>query len=79
MENCVATPSSLGEAIPGVKEALAAGPLAPLLPQLPQVSQLRVFCTLSKTVVPPGGSGVGVATGVGMGLALGGAPPPDEL
>ena len=47
------------------------GPLALLLPQLPQVSHVRVSSTLSRTVVPALGAGVGVATGVGAGVAPG--------
>src|SRR5260370_3748599 len=71
MENCVDAPSSLGEARPGEKVPVAAGPVAPSLPQLPHVSQLAVSCTLSRTVVPAGGAGVGLATGVGLGLGPG--------
>jgi hypothetical protein len=51
------------------------GPLAPVLPQLPQVSQVRVSSTLSRTVVPLGGAGVGVGAAPGAGLGEG----PDEL
>ena len=47
------------------------GPPAPLLPQLPQVSQLRVSSTLSSTVAPVGGTGVGVGLGAGLGLGAG--------
>lgn len=46
-------------------------PVAPLLPQLPQVSQVRVSSTLSRTVAPAGGAGVGLATGVGPGAGVG--------
>ena len=75
MENCVDVPSSLGVAMPGVNDCPAVGPLAPVLPQLPQVSQVRVSSTLSRTVVPLGGAGVGVGAAPGAGLGEG----PDEL
>ena len=70
MENWVDDPSSLGDPIPGVKEKLAVGPVAPLFPQLPQVSQFLVSSTLSSTVVPSTGVGVGLATGVGLGVGV---------
>src|SRR5215472_9934400 len=62
MVNCVAAPSSLGVAMPGVNEAFATAPAAPVLAQLPQLSQVRVFSSLSSTVVP-GVAGAGGAPG----------------
>src|SRR5215468_8731388 len=71
MENCVDEPSSAGDVTPGMKEKAAVGPVAPSLPQLPQVSQFRVSSTLSSTVVPALGTGVGLGTGVELGEAPG--------
>src|SRR5215831_2338140 len=49
MENSVADPSSLGEAMLGVIEARAAGPEDPELPQLPQVSQASLCSRSGRT------------------------------
>jgi hypothetical protein len=73
--NCVEVPSSLGEAIPGVKEKFAIAPVPPVFPQAPQVSQLGESSTLLRTVVFVGvPDGVGEGEAEGFGLGVGEAP-----